>query len=104
VELPAHVEVALYRIAQEALQNVTKHAEASTVVVHLSTTDAGVRLVVADDGRGFDEEEVNAGAEDRHAYGLVGIRERAELIGASLTLASRPGNGTKVEVLVPRPG
>ena len=104
VELPAHVEAALYRIAQEALQNVTKHAEASSVLVHLSSTEAGVRLVVSDDGRGFDEDEVNAGAEDRHAYGLVGIRERAELIGATLTLLSRPGTGTRVEVVVPTTG
>ncbi|MGI8983964.1 MAG: GAF domain-containing sensor histidine kinase, partial [Acidimicrobiales bacterium] len=69
VRLPPHVEVALYRIAQEALQNVSKHAEASTVLLRLSATEAGVRLVVSDDGRGFDEDEVTAGAEDRHAYG-----------------------------------
>ena len=102
VDLPAHVEVALYRIAQEALQNVVKHAEATSVLVRLAAADDGVRLVVTDDGQGFDEDIV-AGAEDRHSYGLVGIRERAELIGASLTLTSRPGTGTTVEVLVPVP-
>jgi two-component system, NarL family, sensor kinase len=102
VELPPHVEVALYRIAQEALQNVVKHADARSVLVRLASADDGVRLVVSDDGQGFDEDTV-AGAEDRHSYGLVGIRERAELIGASLTLTSRPGTGTAVEVLVPIP-
>lgn len=102
VDLPSHVEVALYRIAQEALQNVVKHAGASTVLIRLAAGDEGVRLVVTDDGGGFDEDTV-AGAEDRHSYGLVGIRERAELIGATLTLTSRPGTGTSVEVLVPAP-
>ena len=101
-DLPGHVEVALYRIAQEALQNVIKHAEASTVVVRLTSSPEGVRLVVSDDGQGFDEDSVE-GAEDRHSYGLVGIRERAELIGASLTITSRPGTGTTVEVMVPTP-
>jgi len=104
VDLPSHVEAALYRIAQEALQNVMKHAEASSVLVLLNSNDDGVRLVVNDDGRGFDEDSVNAGAEDRHSYGLIGIRERAELIGAALSLTSRPGTGTTVEVIVPRPG
>jgi two-component system, NarL family, sensor kinase len=102
VELPPHVEVALYRIAQEALQNVVKHADARSVLIRLASADDGVRLVVSDDGQGFDEDTV-AGAEDRHSYGLVGIRERAELIGASLTLTSRPGTGTAVEVVVPIP-
>ena len=102
VDLPSHVEVALYRIAQEALQNVVKHAEASTALLRLAADADGVRLVIADDGRGFDPDTV-VGAEDRHAYGLVGIRERAELIGASLNLVARPGTGTRVEVVVPVP-
>jgi two-component system, NarL family, sensor kinase len=102
VDLPGHVEVALYRIAQEALQNVVKHAGATTALVRLAASEEGVRLVVTDDGQGFDEDTI-AGAEDRHSYGLVGIRERAELIGASLTITSRPGTGTSVEVMVPAP-
>jgi two-component system, NarL family, sensor kinase len=102
VELPGHVEVALYRIAQEALQNVVKHADATTVRLRLAAADDGVHLVITDDGCGFDLDE-EAGAEERHSYGLVGIRERAELIGATLTLTSRPGTGTKVEVVLPQP-
>jgi two-component system NarL family sensor kinase len=102
VELAPHVEAALYRIAQEALQNVVKHAGATTASVRLGAVEAGVRLVVADDGRGFDTDTA-AGAEERHSYGLVGMRERAELIGASLAVVSRPGTGTTVEVVVPRP-
>jgi len=103
VELAPHVEVALYRIAQEALQNVVKHAQATTVVLRLTAGPDGVRLVIADNGRGFDEEELQDG-EERHSYGLVGMRERAELIGASLVLVSRPATGTTVEVLVPASG
>ncbi|HEX3621950.1 MAG TPA: GAF domain-containing sensor histidine kinase, partial [Acidimicrobiales bacterium] len=100
VELPPHVEVALYRIAQEALQNVVKHAEATTVLLQLLATEDGVRLVVSDDGRGFDEPSADE-AEDRHGYGLVGMRERAELLGATLTILARPGRGTTVDVAVP---
>lgn len=102
VDLPGHVEVALYRIAQEALQNVVKHAQATTVRLRLTAADDGVHLVITDDGCGFDLDE-EAGAEERHSYGLVGIRERAELIGATLALTSRPGTGTTVEVVVPPP-
>ena len=98
--LPAHVEVALYRIAQEALQNVVKHADASRVRLSLSTGAGGVRLAVDDDGRGFDGAGLGE-AEDRHSYGMLGMRERAELIGATLTITSWPGRGTTVEVLVP---
>ncbi|MGI8808361.1 MAG: GAF domain-containing sensor histidine kinase [Acidimicrobiales bacterium] len=100
--LPPHVEVALYRIAQEALQNVVKHAAAATVVIRLSSGDDGVRLIVSDDGLGFDLDTL-AGTDERHAYGLVGIRERAELIGAALHVVSRPGTGTTIEVVVPHP-
>ena len=101
--LPAHVETALFRIAQEALQNVSKHAEATTVRVGLSTTAAGTRLVVADDGRGFD---TDLARDERrpHSYGLVGMQERAALVGARVGVVSRPGEGTTVTVDVPTAG
>jgi two-component system NarL family sensor kinase len=108
VDLPAHVEVALYRIAQEALQNVAKHAQATAVGLELRAEDGGVHLVVSDDGRGFEQDagpDPDAGEDDpSRGYGLVGMRERAELIGATLTLVSRPGTGTKVDVAVPLGG
>ncbi len=103
VTLPGHVEMALYRVAQEALQNVLKHAEASSVRVSLTQDEESVRLVVIDDGRGFAQESVGD-AEGRHSYGMVGMRERAALIGAQLTVVSRPGKGTTLEVVVPRRG
>lgn len=100
VPLPPHVEVALYRIVQEAFQNVVKHAGATRVELSLRRDDDGVRLLVVDDGRGFTENPPDDGAY-RHAYGLVGIQERAELIGARVTVTSLPERGTTVEVVLP---
>jgi len=99
--LPAHAEVALYRIAQEALQNVMKHAGASRVSLRLSTDHGSVRLVVEDDGRGFQPAEAGRNRNGDPAYGLVGMQERAELVGARLQITSTPGSGTKVLVEMP---
>lgn len=103
--LPPHMEMAVYRIAQEALHNVAKHADATRVTLQFGPTDDGVRLAITDDGSGLPEEWV-AMAEDRGSYGMAGMRERAELIGGRFTVTSRPGRGTTIEVdipLTPRP-
>jgi signal transduction histidine kinase len=100
VSLPPHVEVALYRIVQEAFQNVVKHAGATRVALRLHRDADGVHVVVTDDGRGFAEDKAGGGS-NRHAYGLAGIQERAELIGARVTVRSRPERGTTVEVVLP---
>jgi two-component system NarL family sensor kinase len=97
--LPPRVEVALYRVCQEALTNVARHAHASRVTVWLVATPEAVRLAVQDDGRGFDPSRVG---EDRH--GIVGMRERAEMIGGFLKLERGPEGGTRVEVEVPLGG
>jgi two-component system, NarL family, sensor kinase len=94
--LPPRVEAALYRICQEALTNVARHAGAERVTVRLVATPDRVRLVVEDDGRGFDAFDV---PEDRH--GLVGMRERAEMLGGTLEVRSDPGAGTRIEANVP---
>jgi two-component system NarL family sensor kinase len=94
--LPPSVEAALYRICQEALTNVARHAEAGRSTVQLVATPDRVRLVVEDDGRGFDASEVS---EDSH--GIVGMRERAEMLGGSLQVRSEPGAGTHIEATVP---
>jgi two-component system, NarL family, sensor kinase len=99
VSLAPHVETALFRIAQEALQNVIKHAKATSVRVTLAD-DAGagvVRLEVADDGVGFDP-----GVRPPESYGLAGMAERAALTGARLEVSSRAEGGTVVAVTVPR--
>ncbi|MES1242695.1 MAG: GAF domain-containing sensor histidine kinase [Acidobacteriota bacterium] len=94
--LPAAVEVGLYRIAQEAVQNALRHAEASRVVIRLEGTPDRVRLTVEDDGRGFGI----ADASSASRFGLVGMRERAHLLGGSFQLESSPGAGTRVTVEV----
>ena len=101
--LPAHVEVALYRIAQEALQNVMKHASADRVTVRLSAAGGGVHLVVEDDGRGFRPADSTRTRNGDQSYGLVGMRERAELVGARLQVTSAVGSGTRVQVDLPAP-
>lgn len=92
-----HVETALYRVAQEALQNVVKHARATRVTVALRDLHGLVELSVADDGVGFDP----AAAGPAESYGLRGMRERAALVGGQLHLRSAPGAGTTVAVRAP---
>ncbi|HVF01466.1 MAG TPA: GAF domain-containing sensor histidine kinase [Rubrobacteraceae bacterium] len=94
--LPPRVEVALYRICQEALTNVARHAEAGRADVQLVATPGQIRLVVKDDGRGFDVSNI---PEDRH--GLVGMNERAKMLGGRLEIRSSPGAGTRIEATVP---
>jgi PAS domain S-box-containing protein len=91
------VATAAYRIAQEALTNVARHAEATRSKVTLRTDRQNLVLTVSDDGRGF----VSPALEDTQMLGLAGMRERAGLVGGSLKVASLPGRGTRVEFTVP---
>ena len=94
---PLEVETALYRITQEALHNVVKHAEANDVAIRLAgQSEDGLRLTVQDDGTGFDPAVIPAGH-----LGLAGMRARASQIGATIDVVSAPGSGTRIEVLVP---
>ncbi|MGH9129083.1 MAG: GAF domain-containing protein [Acidimicrobiales bacterium] len=103
VDLAPHVATTLYRIAQEALQNVSKHAGASRVRVDLYQRGPEAVLEVSDDGIGFEPKLTPATlASPATTYGLAGMRERAELIGGRLEVFSRPGGeGTRVKVVVP---
>lgn len=98
--LAAEAELALFRITQEALRNAERHAESGNVEVRVSFTDDGVCVEIADDGHGF----VVPGSRDRFVrsggLGLLGIRERAELIGGTLDVRSAPETGTTVTVTV----
>jgi two-component system, NarL family, sensor kinase len=94
--LPVRVETGLYRIAQEALTNIIQHAEARHVKLRLVVTPTNVRLSIEDDGRGFDLKSVS-----QERYGLVGLNERARLLGGTLRLESAPDLGTRIDVLVP---
>ena len=98
VRLPEHIEVALYRIAQEAVQNVVKHSRALRATVSFTMRDGVARLEVADRGAGFDA-GTGAGA-PTHGYGMLSMAERAELVGGALVVSSRPGSGTSVTVTV----
>lgn len=99
--LPAPVEIAVYRIAQEALTNVAKHAGARTVSLLLERRADSVRLIVEDDGRGFDVEGVLSDTDVEGRLGLLGMRERAALLGGSVAVESTPGRGTSVFAEIP---
>src|SRR5205814_1474586 len=96
--LPPDVETALYRVAQEALTNVARHARASRVGVALVARDGELRLDVEDDGVGFPQRPANG---TRVGVGLVGIRERVRALGGTVTL--HPGKGARLRVSVPLP-
>jgi signal transduction histidine kinase len=93
-ELPTEAHVALYRICQEALNNIAKHARATQVEIDVRHAPDGLELQVRDNGRGFVTSELAASGH----YGLSMMRERAEAAGASLTIASQEGQGTLVTV------
>jgi signal transduction histidine kinase len=89
----------VYRIGREAIVNAVRHSEAPSIEIELAYTAAHLRVLVRDAGRGIDEQVLEAGREGH--WGLSGMRERAERIGARLTLSSRPGAGTEIELVVP---
>ena len=97
-QLPANVEAHLLRIAQEAIVNSTKHADATTIEVGLSFAEKSICLTVQDDGKGLTNTE--ALTSTGH-YGLTGMRERASQIGAEFELLTGPVKGTTIRVLVP---
>lgn len=96
-DLPAHVQNALFRITQEALNNIAKHAGATDASVSLFADESTVRLAVSDDGVGFEREELG---QERNSWGLLTMRERAESVGAGFAIESNPGDGTQVVVEV----
>ncbi len=98
--LPSEVETAFYRIAQESLTNVIRHAEAKQVEIELLHTPLGICLRIEDDGKGFDPENIIRQKDSPH-LGLISIQERAEMLGGSLAVFSAPGAGTSVQVRIP---
>ncbi|MBI9047079.1 MAG: PAS domain S-box protein [Anaerolineaceae bacterium] len=93
VILPAEVQIAFYRVCQEALNNIAKHAKASRAEINLKNEGTVVELCIRDDGQGFDPKQTTSGH-----YGLGIMRERAEAVGAQLSVTSRPGDGTEITV------
>jgi signal transduction histidine kinase len=99
--LQPHLETTAYRIAQEAVTNVAKHACARNVWLSARRTNRHFILSVRDDGRGFDPPSVLSDPDDRVGIGLFGMKERASLVGGSVEIRSAPGRGTRVVIRIP---
>ena len=97
------IKNALYRVMQEALTNIMKHAGASRVGVYLHIAGSRATLVVEDDGCGFDVKKSRPFSNDGHHLGLIGMRERVETVGGSLSIESIPGMGSVISVIIPIP-
>ena len=97
--LPIRIEAGLYRMAQEALTNVVRHAHATHVCIQFTCTPEQIELVIADDGQGFDTEALAKGR-----FGLVGLNERARLLGGTLEVCSNPGEGASLTITIPLEG
>jgi signal transduction histidine kinase len=98
-DVPAAVRLAVFRIAQEALTNVVKHSQARLAKVQLCYRDSEVVLLVRDEGCGFEADAQKLAP--RPAWGLLGMQERATLLGGRLSVQSKPGQGTQVEAILP---
>ncbi|MGW8143365.1 MAG: histidine kinase [Anaerolineales bacterium] len=101
-DLTSEMKTTLFRITQEALTNVIKHSAANNAKVNLIYPAEGVHLEVVDDGIGFNPDTMRMSS--RPSWGLIGIRERANLLGGTCTITSLPGSGTKVNVFIPYNG
>jgi signal transduction histidine kinase len=101
--LDAELESTIYRIVQEALTNVSRHAQASSATVRVRRAEGTLRVTVTDDGQGLPDGRAPSGPRGdglEGGFGLSGMRERAELVGAELDLSSAPGGGTTVRMSV----
>jgi signal transduction histidine kinase len=99
--LPDHVEVTAFRIVQEAVGNVVRHAAPTAATVRIAARPATLHVEIADDGVGFDPATIASRARTGESVGLMGMRERATLAGGTLTIASAPGAGTRVTAELP---
>lgn len=101
--LPREVELVFYRVGQEALSNVARHAEAHHVSVNLQLNDGQLQLAIQDDGQGFAVASIGNGDDpiDRHGFGLVGMRERLAMLNGDLLIDTAPGRGTRIVASAP---
>ncbi len=100
VRLAPDIELGAYRVAQEAVNNVVRHADASKLAVTVTFTGRELRMRVTDNGRGFDSAAVDTQLAAGH-LGMPGMRERVMLVGGQLTVSSQPGRGTDIEAIIP---
>ncbi|MDA3791673.1 MAG: ATP-binding protein [Desulfobacula sp.] len=99
--MDATIETVLYRIAQESLNNIIKHADAKKVTVHLENKGKTIALTIEDDGKGFDVNEINARRAREKKIGLLGMEERTALMGGKFLIQSQKGHGTQIFVEIP---
>ena len=99
---PEQIRTTFYRIAQEALANVAKHSKASAVEILIENLDGGISMGITDNGQGF-EFDKNQPSKEKGRLGLVGMRERAEMIGGDFSIASAPGAPTTVRIVLKKP-
>jgi signal transduction histidine kinase len=100
--LPADMEVAIYRILQEALNNVRRHANATEVGVSVIFTDDQIILTVKDNGQGFEVPEAMTDFASGGSFGMMGLQERAQLFGGNVVVQSEPAKGTTVHLVIPQ--
>jgi PAS domain S-box-containing protein len=102
-DVPESMKIIIYRIVQEGLSNVGKHGEAKSVRLRIAFSDSqhSISLLIEDDGRGFDVEEVLSIKDPLSGYGLTAMRERCEIFGGSFTIESRIGDGTCINAVLP---
>jgi signal transduction histidine kinase len=100
-QLSTETALKLFRVAQEGLNNIVKHSGATNASIDLRLESAHVRLVIEDDGKGFEPNDMSPTAVG-DGFGLVGMAERARMMGGDLTITSAPGRGTTITILVPR--
>jgi signal transduction histidine kinase len=103
LRLPPSIEIALFRIVQEAMTNVVKHARAHNVNVRVEHWGDAVVLFIEDDGQGFDVAKVRRDRKHSMGLGLLSMEERATLLGGTLVVQSSPGRGTTLVVEIPLP-
>jgi signal transduction histidine kinase len=101
--LPMEIEVAVFRAVQEALSNIAKHAEADAVLIQCDVRGGALTIEIEDDGKGFDSAALSPPGAGGHGWGLLGIRERMEIIGGTARIDSAPGQGTRVVLSAPMP-
>jgi signal transduction histidine kinase len=100
-DLDDAIKITIFRIIQESLNNIIKHAQADNVNIHLTFEEKNVRIHVFDNGTGFDLDQIKQRRVARPSLGLAGMEERAALLGGRVSIQSRPGYGTEVEALIP---
>jgi two-component system sensor histidine kinase UhpB len=103
-EIPPEVTISLFRISQEAVNNILRHAAASSVQINISLQPQTILLQVRDDGHGFNLQAASLTALSSHHLGILGLRERAEMLGGQVELISSPGQGTDLKVCLPLSG